>query len=328
MAQIADKELPKSRRQQKLEKSTASNDEYKPPPRQENELKRKRDEAEQDPKLKEFLEVYQPPSKTKIWANGESHVYEANAAEGTAVPEIAVPEEESDDEYQVISKKPKVAVEPTATPAPAQPSSAEEPAKDPVDAVVDTGEAMEDVQEAPTAEQGPVSDMDWLRSRTNRVLELVEDDEVPAANIPTSQAPASQPPRAAEDSADVVEAQSEPAQPTAEHPESAAPDEEDKIRETGRLYLRNLHYEVTEDEIREQFSKHGALEEVSSFFFHSEPHAMMIIEIGTTDASAFEVISRKHFSRCTFFLIAGKLLHLFFRLYRSIFADHRRCMCP
>lgn len=221
-----------------------------------------------------------------------------------------MPEEESDDEYQVISKKPKVAAEPTATPAPAQPSPTEEPAKDPVDAVVDTDEAMEDVQEAPIAEQGPVSDMDWLRSRTNRVLELIEDDEVPAANVPASQAPAPQPPRAVEDSAEEVEAQPSPPQPTAEQPETAAPDEEDKIRETGRLYLRNLHYEVTEDEIREQFSKHGALEEVSRhfFLFHSASHAMMISEIGTTDASAFEVISRKHFSRCTFFLIAGKLL--------------------
>jgi multiple RNA-binding domain-containing protein 1 len=308
------------------------NDEYRPPPRQENELKRKRDEAEQDPKLKEFLEVYQPPSKTKIWANGESHVDEANATAGDhAVPEVAVPDEESDDEYQVISKKPKVAAEPTATSAPAQPPPAEEPILEPVAAVVDTGEVMEDVQEAPAAEQGPVSDIDWLRSRTNRVLELVEDDEVPAASAPPSQAPAPapQPLMDAEDSAEMVEAQPEPPQPTAEQPKDAAPDEEDKIRETGRLYLRNLHYEVTEDAIREQFSKHGALEEVSIHilsFSPPKPHAMMISEIGTTDASAFEVTSRKHFSRCTFFLIAGKLLCSYLRLCRRIFADHCRCM--
>lgn len=220
-----------------------------------------------------------------------------------------MPEQESDNEYQVISKKPKVAAEPTATPASAPHPTDEEPTAEPEAVAADTSEAMEDVQEAPAAEQEPVSDMDWLRSRTNRVLELVEDDEEPAANASASQAPAPQPPVAAEESRQEVEAQQEPSQPPAEQPNDAAPDEEDRIRETGRLYLRNLHYEVTEDEIRDQFSKHGALEEVSTaILFLNLAHAMMNIEIGTTDVSAFEVTSRKHFSRCIFFLIAAKPL--------------------
>ncbi|USP79226.1 Multiple RNA-binding domain-containing protein 1 [Curvularia clavata] len=259
---IADKELPKSRRQQKLEKSAPVSDEYIPPPRQENELKRKRDEAEQDPKLKEFLEVYQPPSKTKIWANGESHIGDANvAAADQAVPEVAVPEEESDDEYQVISKKPKVATEPTATPAHVQSLPVEEPTAEPQAEETHTGEAMEDVQEALVPEQGPVSDMDWLRSRTNRVLELVEDDEIPAPSAPAVQTSVSAPAATTDDSAEVAEVQQEPPS-TAHESKDAAQDEEDKIRETGRLYLRNLHYEVTEDDVRERFSKFGALEEV------------------------------------------------------------------
>jgi multiple RNA-binding domain-containing protein 1 len=238
------------------------------------------------------LEVYQPPSKTSIWANGDTQLNEApvTAAE-EAVPEVAVPEDESDDEYQVISKKPKIAEEPatTSTPIPAEPSTTEVQAE-----VVEHGDAMEDVQGAPAVEQGPVSDADWLRSRTNRVLELVEDDEAPSttatpAAVPPK--PASQPRAPVEPSPDVVKPQPE-AQPSAEEQidTAAAPDEEDKIRETGRLYLRNLHYEVTEDEIREQFSKHGALEEVSynsSLLLHA--HAMMNIKIGTTDASAPEV---------------------------------------
>ncbi|CAA9966906.1 Multiple RNA-binding domain containing protein [Pyrenophora teres f. maculata] len=258
---IADKELPKSRRQLKLEKSAPSNDEYRPP-RQENDLKRKRNEAEQDPKLKEFLEVYQPPSKTSLWANGDEQLNEAPiAAADEAVAEVAVPEDESDDDYQVISKKPKIAPEPAAS-APTQPTPVEQPAPEPQAQNIDGSEPMEDVQEASAADQGPVSDVDWLRSRTNRVLELVEDDEVPSAGASALQAPVPQPPAATKASQDVVEAQLEPEQPTEEQAVVAAPDEEDKIRETGRLYLRNLHYEVTEDEIRQQFSKHGALEEV------------------------------------------------------------------
>ncbi|KAI4915990.1 hypothetical protein J4E90_004436 [Alternaria incomplexa] len=265
---IADKELPKSRRQQKLEKSAPVSDEYRPE-RQENDLKRKREEAEQDPKLKEFLEVYQPPSKTSIWANGDTQLNEAPvAAAEEAVPAIAVPEDESDDEYQVISKKPKIAEEPATGPAPAasQPTSAEPSAAAIQSEAVEGDDAMEDVQVAPAVEQGPVTDEDWLRSRTNRVLELVEDDEMPSASTaPAAVAPkpAAQPRTPAEPSPAVADAQPEPQPPAEEQTDTAAaPDEEDKIRETGRLYLRNLHYEVTEDEIKEQFSKHGALEEV------------------------------------------------------------------
>lgn len=196
------------------------------------------------------------------------------AAADQAVPEVVVPEEESDDEYQVISKKPKVATESTAAPAPAQQPPVEEPAAEPEAQETNAGEAMEDVQEAPVAEQGPVSDMDWLRSRTNRVLELVEDDEVPAASAPVAQRAVPQPAPIEEDSAEAVEAQPEPVPSTAEQSKDAAPDEEDKIRETGRLYLRNLHYEVTEDDLRERFSKHGALEEVSDHISFSHPTPM------------------------------------------------------
>jgi multiple RNA-binding domain-containing protein 1 len=262
---IADKELPKSRRQQKLEKSAPVSDEYRPP-RQENDLKRKREEAEQDPKLKEFLEVYQPPSKTSIWANGDTQLNEptAVAAEET-VPEVIVPEDESDDEYQVILKKPKIAEEPATAPAAPQPTATETSTEVQAE-VADGGDAMEDIQGAPIVEQGPVSDVDWLRSRTNRVLELVEDDEAPPTTATTTTIPQTAAPQThvpAAPSSHVVEEQSEPQPQAEEQPDTvAAPDEEDKIRETGRLYLRNLHYEVTEDEIKEQFSKHGALDEV------------------------------------------------------------------
>ncbi|KAH8622419.1 multiple RNA-binding domain-containing protein 1 [Alternaria alternata] len=182
-----------------------------------------------------------------------------------AVPEVAVPEDESDDEYQVISKKPKIAEEPAAVVANPQPTAAEASATELQVEVADGGDAMEDVQGAPAVEQGPVSDADWLRSRTNRVLELVEDDEAPSnatvATVPQETAPQTH--VTAASSPGVVEAQPELQPQAEEQPDNAAaPDEEDKIRETGRLYLRNLHYEVTEDEIKEQFSKHGALEEV------------------------------------------------------------------
>jgi multiple RNA-binding domain-containing protein 1 len=293
LAQIADKELPKSRRQLKSEKNAPRTDEWRPPPRQENELKRKRDEAEQDPKLKEFLEVYQPPSKNSIWANGDGQPGGATvAAAEETVPEVAVPEDdESDGEYQVIaSKKLKTAQEPTTTPVVVAPTPAEEPSNEQVPDRADIDAVMEDVQEAHVAEQAVVSDADWLRSRTNRVLELIQDDEVPATTIPAPQAPISQAPHA--ERVEVIKAapESRPVLPVQEgEVVDAAQAEEDKIRETGRLYLRNLSFDITEDELREQFSKHGELEEVSEIFFSRFAHPMMNIKIGTTDASAPEV---------------------------------------
>jgi multiple RNA-binding domain-containing protein 1 len=281
--QIADKELPLSRRQLKAAKSAPRTDEWKPPPRQENELKRKRDEAEQDPKLREFLEVYQPPSKNSIWANGDGQSGQATVAPAEeTVPEIAVSEDEG--EYQVIAKRSKLS-EPTPTPAVPELTPIE---TEPEVAGID--EVMQDVQEAPAAEQGAVSDADWLRSRTNRVLELVEDDEMRPIIAPVTTALT---PQATVEpvTPHVVEAAPEP------HPQSPAQDEhdaaqaeEDKIRVTGRLYLRNLSFDVTEDELREQFSKHGELEEVRKHsFLPQSAHAMMNVKIGTTDASAPEV---------------------------------------
>ncbi|KAF2846969.1 RNA-binding domain-containing protein [Plenodomus tracheiphilus IPT5] len=265
---IADKELPKSRRQQKMEALTPKHDDYVPP-RQENELKRKRAEAGLDPKLREFLEVYQPPSKTNIWTNGDLQQAQMPTAADETVPEVAASEEESDDEYQVISKKSKVADAPAQSPAnpntTAAPAVVQEPTLARNNDQATSSQAMDIDQEPPIAVQGSMSDADWLRSRTNRVLELVEDDvKLPAAEA----APAVETPVLVEQVTLQPAPEDVPGQPFADahvvegQSVDATSAEEHKIRETGRLFLRNLHYGVSEDELREQFSKHGPLQEV------------------------------------------------------------------
>lgn len=249
---------------------------------------------EQDPKLKEFLEVYQPPSKTNIWTNGDLQQGQMAAGVDEVVPEVPVPEDESDGEYQVISKKPKVVKTPAQVsdePVTAPPATVEaEPITSNMDA--NAGEAMDVDQDMP-AEQGAMSDADWLRSRTNRVLELVEDDEEPLATSSnlTAEVPVTVTPTVSQSTPEyALDKPMAEAHAVEERPVDATSLEEDKIRETGRLYLRNLHYEVTEDELREQFSKHGPLEEVSSLVFPLLcAVAMMNVKIGTTDAAAFEV---------------------------------------
>ncbi|KZM28321.1 Multiple RNA-binding domain-containing protein 1 [Ascochyta rabiei] len=257
---ISDELLPKSRRQIKVEKTAPRSDDYFPPPKEDNALKRKREEAEQDPKLKEFLEVYQPPSKTNIWTEGDAQIAAGNsAAAEQSVQDVVVPADESDDEYQVIAKKPKTVEASNEALTETHPVPAAEPINATKDAVVqDTDETMQDAPDAVAADQPPTTDDDWLRSRTNRLLDLVEDDDVPVAPASAPSKPAAE----KRDSPVAIEQQLESTQ-TADAPVvDAVPSEEDKIRETGRLYLRNLHFEVAEEDIRKQFAKYGSLAEV------------------------------------------------------------------
>ncbi|KAF2128123.1 RNA-binding domain-containing protein [Dothidotthia symphoricarpi CBS 119687] len=255
---ISDKELPTPRWQQRAERIAPKIEEYVPL-REEHALKRKREEAEQDPKLKEFLEAYVPPSKTNLWANEDASLGSAPVPTGEVVQEVVVPGDESDDDYQVIAKKAKTVQESKDSPVAKQPIPEATPVQKDEGEGADTGDAMEDVQNASAAEQRPVTDDDWLRSRTNRVLDLVEDDEMQTVATSAS-APAQQVDERS--SPEPVAEQQKAASPVEMQVDSIVPSEEDKIRETGRLYLRNLHFDVTEDELRTHFSKYGSLEEV------------------------------------------------------------------
>jgi multiple RNA-binding domain-containing protein 1 len=232
--------------------------------------------------------VYQAPSKTNMWTNGDIQTDVPVAANEESVPAVVVPEDESDDDYQVIAKKPKTAVDPasTSTPDVTSKTTTEDSSTDSTrDVATQHDQDMDVIEETAQPDRGPVTDDDWLRSRTNRLLELVEDDEqpAPAVSSPQHEVPESAPPAVAEEAEG--QEQSEVQMSEAQALEVPASDEVDKIRETGRLYLRNLHFEVTEEELRGHFSKYGSLEEVShniSFFLSTR--AMMNIQIGTTDA--------------------------------------------
>ena len=239
--------------------------------------------------MKEFLEIYQPPSKTNIWTDGDAQIAAGNSTTvEEPVQDVVVPADESDDEYQVIAKKPRTVETPQdvaeTQPAPAPASAAVLATEETPAAGVDA--AMPDAPEAAAVDQPPTTDDDWLRSKTNRLLDLVEDDDVPVAPASAPTKPAAE----KRDSPVATEPQPEPAQPAADPVAPAGPSEEDKIRETGRLYLRNLHFEVAEEDIRNQFSKYGSLDEVSHHPLSLAPgRSRMNVKIGTTDAQAFEV---------------------------------------
>ncbi|KAG4439401.1 hypothetical protein IFR05_005094 [Cadophora sp. M221] len=207
--------------------------------------KRKRDELdESDPKLKEFLDIMQPASKPKTWK-----AQEEDEEPPTKMQAIEVPEGESDGEYEVVPKKarkksppppPVIPVEIAASVAEAEPHSMD-------------GDVPESTAPATT-------DEDWLRSRTNRLLDLMDPDEIGVAG---TGAVAAEPAVVAETKPDEPPQYEEPAAEQEQEEEVEQPDPTiEAIKATGRLFVRNLPYSATEVDLREHFSSFGSLEEV------------------------------------------------------------------
>jgi multiple RNA-binding domain-containing protein 1 len=202
------------------------------------------------------------------------------------VQALELPEGESDGEYETVPKKsreqspPRIAAAPT--PAPAlieQPILSEVPVADP---------------SAPNA-----TDDDWLRSRTNRLLDLMDPEDIVGGMIPNSTSQNIQPVAGTRVSID------EPVDPDEKPLEEALEGEKEQeeeempdptieaIKSNGRLFVRNLPYSASEDDLRKHFEPFGSLEEVCvtpSFSFvlsHLSPcHFMMNIQIGTAYASS------------------------------------------
>jgi multiple RNA-binding domain-containing protein 1 len=227
--------------------------------------KRKRDD-EADPKLEEFLEVMNPGKKLR----------DDGTVDSTAVvPEaLILPEgEESDDEYEALPPR-------------AVPTHSEEKPQDEVrDApsapvmMVDPPPIAEVVvprEDVPIAADD--SDGSWLRSRTNRLLDLVDPDDASVPVRPSTKIEAVPQPVVVQP----TDAQTEVADPVEDHDEAPVTNQDtgspvDLISSTARIFVRNLPYAATADEIRVHFSAFGPVEEVRLFIpfflFLSYPRA-------------------------------------------------------
>lgn len=231
-----------------------------------------------DTKLNEYLGLMTAPSKTKTWRDGELPTLQdpklknhdmKDEATSAATPHI---HEQPVDE--VPAKRPR---QDTTTHARSE-------------APTTNVAKEEDTVMADTAVLPPAgaSDMDWMRSRTSRLLGLVDDDE--DENISTMR------PRSLSPAVPAEETEHEPAIVKEEKETEPVPaitaagiQPEDvtadvvAIQASGRLFLRNLAYTVTEEELRACFAPFGTLEEVSIHPFHfSVICQRMIVQIGTT----------------------------------------------
>jgi multiple RNA-binding domain-containing protein 1 len=144
-----------------------------------------------------------------------------------------------------------------------------------VEVVYDDSAPVDDeVEDTKQAEQPPASDLDWLRARTSRTLGLISDEE---------QSDDDQENKAIPDDAESIASDEDISEPTTTvvtpvTPPATDPSDteqtsttatktkqsadEAKILRTGRLFIRNLVYGVTEDDLREVFSPYGPIEEV------------------------------------------------------------------
>lgn len=229
------------------------------------------------------------------------------------MPQIPIPEAESDDEYEVIPSRkekqtkdlqgdlkteraPQAASGTKETTFPKGGGDADESEDSDEGPQVDEGNKTGEGDSEPPA---AVNDDDWLRSRTSRLLDFIDPDDVPSPKKSDTTTTPSQELGAAKDTPEeaeppdgVIEAVT-PDQPVTETP--STPDTLDIIRRTSRLFVRNLPYGATEDDLREEFGKFGAIEEVRAGFdscyafpilslrLHDEP------QIGTTYTPVYDV---------------------------------------
>ncbi|KAH7225494.1 hypothetical protein BKA60DRAFT_592536 [Fusarium oxysporum] len=238
--------------------------------------KRKRDEPQPaDPKLREFLHVMKEGREGALDDGVRGGIGDGVAA----VAATAVPEEESDDEYEQIPtrREKQRRIEAPENPLVSQslPSQLKEArVVSDVQAETPAGDEPVEPQEAAAKsnlEQQEVvaEDDDWLRSRTNRLLDLVDPDDLErtAAQGPsTTETDHAEGGEAMEltyvDPPATADVAMNETTMEASGGEPAKDDSLEAIRRTSRLFVRNLPYSATQEDLRETFERFGTIDEV------------------------------------------------------------------
>ncbi|CAK7901082.1 multiple RNA-binding domain-containing protein 1 [[Candida] anglica] len=223
------------------------------------------EEMENNPKLKEFMEVMKPSHQVKSWANDAAadgsgapsakalEEYLAKQENGTLTNEqgrsqdvIQAPDRDSDNEYEDFGKG----------------EEAEEDEEEEV--MMSLSEVPETKPMETTEVDENATDLDWLKARRRHMRDSEMTPEEKASTDATSNGASSSAPIDTTNSESNVDSESTSkprVAPTFTKPDPTANFEE-KISETGRLFIRNILYTSTEEEFRNLFQKYGQLEEV------------------------------------------------------------------
>lgn len=227
-----------------------------------------------NPKLQEYLKVMQPPFRSKVWANEDTNASGEGITADQGNLAVNIGDDESDDQYQPVAKKRRKSVKDAPdqglqdssgiTELIAQESHQQTPTQVTEDEMVE-----EEVSDRPVVSEHTASDVDWLRSRTSRLLGLVDDeDDAKVANMPapdgvkeTKVAGQPQP----DATKQISDAGSQTAEKLFESHEATVLPLEVSVEEpisTARLFVRNLSYITSQNDLRDYFSQHGDVSEV------------------------------------------------------------------
>lgn len=223
-------------------------------------LKRKRDAdgSKNDAKLQEFLSVMQHSAKTRTWANDDDLPQPVvNDPVNSTTKTEAAPKEE------LSHPKKKSKVNTPAAPCQTLEDTDDQTQSNDEDKQDEQKEqADQDVSDTPNAEEQPKSDADWLRSKTSRLLGLLDEEE--QADMTSRPAPPSETkfqPIEEDTEESGAEEQERPVAAETAEPKDYNADVE-QIRISGRLFLRNLAYGATDADLEKIFSPFGKIDEI------------------------------------------------------------------
>ena len=228
---------------------------------------------DEDPKLLEFLKVMQPQSKSKGWEEQATVAIATPKESPSNTDGNSVLNVESKNEYEPAPKRQKI-----HTRNALKTEQADRSSQSHTDMHEATKKESVIEEEMPTGKTDTTrieSDADWLRSRTNRLLGLIDDDDddskdhgalsgddesrsrnrsVPSEPVDNDNAVAVK-----------VEAEREAETPKNEGIVEPSTNYHETADSLGRLFIRNLTYSTTEDDLRQLFGneKYGTPEEVS-----------------------------------------------------------------
>ncbi|KAL7901974.1 hypothetical protein HDV63DRAFT_395140 [Trichoderma sp. SZMC 28014] len=268
---ISDPALNKSQRSVHSDAHVASN--LRPHLKEEGDSKkRKREDLdESDPKLREFLRVMKQ-GKGGVLADETNP--DADMIGLATGGEALVEEGESDNEYEQIPKRQEKVRNTKSSEATQnvvmnqrvpREATSDQGIQPVVEEVVADSVKPREAEEAPQTSVDATDD-DWLRSRTNRLLDLVDPDDLPQ---PAEQAAVDEAVRNDGENNDTAHSSHEvvmedaPDQTNDQGANSnAADDAIATISRTSRLFVRNLPYTATEEDLHQKFGEFGTLQEV------------------------------------------------------------------
>ena len=221
----------------------------------------------------------QPPSKSKIWANEGAAGSGANSIPVVESGEVPQKNDASEEDYEPVPKKrkrtPLTVSQPDTATLHETVLSVDGMAENQSPDIKLTNDLEDkELPMPPEPAMAVSSDVDWLRSRTSRLLDLVDDDNAIILNSTTTvnndrdgiafdtklhEAKR----RTSDASSQTDEIRLDDTAETDSPQEDHSKDRIEESLPTGRLFVRNLSYSTSEDDLKAHFGRCGALAEVS-----------------------------------------------------------------